>query len=98
MPPPVEPGTRKGPWKLDAAGEEGSGVGSGDATPGVELAGTMISGMGPVLPTRCPASEGVGSGDTTTGVELAGTMISGMGPVLPTRCPASEGVSGVGLG
>lgn len=82
MPAPVEPGTMKGPWKLDAAGE-GSGVGSGDTTAGVELAGITISGMGPVLPTRCPASEavsGVGLGCTGAG-EL---------PVGPTTPPRSE--------
>lgn len=59
MPPPVEPGTMKGPRKLDATGEDGSGVGSGLTTAGVELAGTMISGISPVVPTRCPSSEGV---------------------------------------
>jgi hypothetical protein len=47
--PPVEPGTMKGPTKLDAAGADGSGDGTGA---GLELAGTIISGMRPVEPMR----------------------------------------------
>jgi hypothetical protein len=41
--PPVEPGTRKGPRKLDAPGDEGSIDGTGD-----DLAGTMVSGSNPL--------------------------------------------------
>jgi hypothetical protein len=47
MPPPVEPGTINGPWKLDATGGDGSGIATG-----AELAGIMTSGTGPVDPTR----------------------------------------------
>jgi hypothetical protein len=41
--PAVEPGTRKGPRKLDAPGDEGSIDGTGD-----DLAGTMVSGSNPL--------------------------------------------------
>jgi hypothetical protein len=47
--PPVEPGTMKGPRKLDASGEVGPAEEAGDAV-GV----TIISGISPVEATRCP--------------------------------------------
>lgn len=57
MPPPVEPGTMKGPRKLDATGEDGSGVGSGVTTAGAELAGTIAAGELPVGPTTPPKRD-----------------------------------------
>lgn len=60
MGPPVDPGTMKGPRKLDAAGADGSGVATG-----AELAGMMTSGISPVEPTLWPdetGAAGVGVG------------------------------------
>jgi hypothetical protein len=80
--PPDEPGTMNGPRKLDAAGADGSGDASGGAEgAGVELAGTMISGMGPEEPTGGSAWLE----ETGAGVELAGIMISGIRPDEATR-------------
>lgn len=73
IPPPVEPGTMKGPRKLDATGD-GSWVGSGDTTAGAELAGTMISGA---------LLEGPAVGDAGGTVDEVGTMRGGSTPVLP---------------
>jgi hypothetical protein len=46
--PPVDPGTMKGPRKLDASGELGTAEEAGAAV-GV----TIVSGMPPVEPTAC---------------------------------------------
>lgn len=56
MGPPVEPGTMNGPEKLDATGEDGSGVGSGETTTGVGL-GCTTAGELPVGPTIPPRRD-----------------------------------------
>jgi hypothetical protein len=57
--PPVDPGTRNGPWKLDASGELGAAEEAGDAV-GV----TIVPGIPPVEPITC-------SGDWATVDEAA---------------------------
>jgi hypothetical protein len=82
--PPVEPGTIKGPRKLDAAGVDGSG----DATGNGELEGTTTSGIPPVEPTRWPDRSEEDTGASGAGVGW--TTDEGTRPVDPTSPPRSD--------
>jgi hypothetical protein len=69
----------KGPWKLDPAGADGSGLATGAA-----VGETTISGTGPVDPTDWPEETGA------AGVCEGRTMGAAELPVGPTIPPSSD--------